>query len=539
MKRFLWVILGSVLAGSGILLAQSHDELPRPTLSLEFVRDADSPPSRPTLSLVIVPDEPRADATVQAGVSSCANASCANAPCAGATWGGATWNPTGAFACRTDCPPVPRCAVDCLASGKQTTDGGRWWVSGEYLVWWLSKGSTPPLVTTFPLAPGNPADEAFKGLSAGAFGRPETQLVLGGTSGGSDQSSGGRISAGYWLVPEQTVGIAGDYMFTVRRTSTQSVSTTGQPGSNYLTVPFFDIAGTTTGGSGGNVAGLPGESVGPLSAPGFLRQPFAGFADVSGPVPGTFTLVTTSQLQGAELNGFANLLRGANGLRVDLLGGARWVQLNEELTFSSASVDIQPFAGGGPIAGLVFNAQDQFRTLNDFYGGQLGIRAEYPLDRFFVRATGKLALGDMHQSVAISGVTQTQDVGFYRFGLGFVNAPMQAIPGGIFAQPSNMGSHTRDAFAVVPEATINLGYKVTRWARVLVGYNVLYLSSVARPGDQMDRVINPTRTAFAASFNANSPNLAIPVVGPANPAFTFNESSFWAQGVNVGLEVTY
>lgn len=256
-------------------------------------------------------------------------------------------------------------------------------------------------------------------------------------------------------------------------------------------------------------------------------------------MPGTFTLSTSSQLQGAELNGLANVLRRAGGLRLDLVGGFRWVQLAEELTFTSSAIDTQPFAGGGPIAGLIFNAQDQFKTTNNFYGGQIGIRAEYQVERFFVRATAKVALGDMHQIVDISGATQTQDVGFYRFGLGFANAPMQNIAGGIFAQPTNIGTHTRDVFAVAPEATTNLGYKLTRWARVMFGYNVLYLSSVARPGDQIDRVINPTRTAYAAAFNANSPNLAIPLVGPANPAVTFRDSSFWAQGVNVGLEVSY
>jgi hypothetical protein len=128
----------------------------------------------------------------------------------------------------------------------------------------------------------------------------------------------------------------------------------------------------------------------------------------------------------------------------------------------------------------------------------------------------------MHESVDINGSTfQTLIPG----------DPITA-PGGIFAQPSNIGHHTQDRFAVVPEVDVNIGYAVTKWARVSVGYSFLYASNVVQPGNQINPLGNTTRTGFAAASG-------IPPIGPVAPTFSFNESSFWAQGMNFGLEFRF
>ena len=49
-----------------------------------------------------------------------------------------------------------------------------------------------------------------------------------------------------------------------------------------------------------------------------------------------------------------------------------------------------------------------------------------------------------------------------------------------------------------------------------VGYNLMYLSDVARPGEHIDRM-----------------------VGGGHPAFTFRSSDFWVHGVTAGLELRY
>ena len=50
---------------------------------------------------------------------------------------------------------------------------------------------------------------------------------------------------------------------------------------------------------------------------------------------------------------------------------------------------------------------------------------------------------------------------------------------------------------------------------------------VLRPGDQIDRTINPTQAAGGV------------LVGPPRPAPLFNTTDFWAHGVNAGLELSF
>ena len=59
------------------------------------------------------------------------------------------------------------------------------------------------------------------------------------------------------------------------------------------------------------------------------------------------------------------------------------------------------------------------------------------------------------------------------------------------------------------------------------------MSNVVRPGNQINRDINWTQTtAYTEDPNAK-------LVGPAQPQFQYNDSSFWAQGINVGLAVRF
>jgi hypothetical protein len=242
---------------------------------------------------------------------------------------------------------------------------------------------------------------------------------------------------------------------------------------------------------------------GPINAPGFTSH--------------TASLTTSSRLMGAEGNGIWKLV-SRDDLRVSFLGGFRWLQLNESLTFADSVIG-EP---GTLAEGFVFNSLDEFSTRNDFYGGQLGARFEFSRGRLLVNATGKVALGAMHENVVINGVAVTN----------FFGGPVQTLPGGIFAQQSNMGSFNRDRFAVVPEVNLNVGYKVTDRTRVHVGYTFLYVSDVARPGNQIDRVINPTQTNFANT-------VGLVPTPPARPEFNFNHSDFWAHGINFGIELRF
>jgi len=98
--------------------------------------------------------------------------------------------------------------------------------------------------------------------------------------------------------------------------------------------------------------------------------------------------------------------------------------------------------------------------------------------------------------------------------------------------------------SVVPELGINIGYQITDHLRAYVGYNVIYWSDVVRPGDQIDRVINTTQLpnpTLVVNGVIVPPQPNTPLLNPAlrRPAFSFNGSDFWAQGVNFGLEFKY
>jgi hypothetical protein len=133
----------------------------------------------------------------------------------------------------------------------------------------------------------------------------------------------------------------------------------------------------------------------------------------------------------------------------------------------------------------------------------------------------KFGMGAMAQTVDVQGRLVTND--FTDFG------PTQTFTGGYFALPSNIGSHTRTVFAVVPEIGINVGYQITPWASVFVGYSFLYTNNVVRPGNQLNRNVNPNQSV---AYTGDPLSVSD---APAVPAFKFNSSDFWAQGVNVGL----
>jgi hypothetical protein len=68
---------------------------------------------------------------------------------------------------------------------------------------------------------------------------------------------------------------------------------------------------------------------------------------------------------------------------------------------------------------------------------------------------------------------------------------------------------------------LKLGYNLTPNFRVTVGYDLLYWSVVARPGEQISRSVNLTGTT------------------PAAPVFTFHESDLWVQGISIGGDLRF
>lgn len=385
-------------------------------------------------------------------------------------------------------PPATGCDLFCPQPSTVCGPPGRCWISAEYLYWWTREMHIPPLVTA-----GSPTDAI-----PGALTQPGTTVLLSNEAESPGQS-GGRFFVGCWLNECQTKGIEADYLFLGTRRSAFVASASGAPGSTVIARPFFDIP--------------------PSGAAGFQNSQLVAFPGVAA---GMITVQNTTRLQGAEANFLCNLSccgDCSGGYRVDALAGFRWMRLDDCLTITENISPTTLFTGFP--AGSQVTVMDQFCTKNDFYGGQIGLRGEWRRERFFVNARVLVALGDTRQEATINGSTTIRPLG---------GLPATSI-GGLLAQPTNIGTHRRDVFSVIPEVGINVGYQVTPHLRAYVGYTFLYWNDVVRPGDVIDLGVNPTQLPSGAGAGR--------LIGPPRPAFIFHDSDFWAQGINAGVEFRF
>jgi hypothetical protein len=373
---------------------------------------------------------------------------------------------------RTDLVSAQSATTPTIATTGLVLAPGRFAAGADVLVWWYRASPTPvPLVTD------------------GLVGDPGTQVFLGGGSVDTGANTGFRINAGYGLSARSA--LEGNFFYFPRRSTTAGVSSSGKLGSVDLIIPSIDAL---TGQESGTEISL---------APIYK---------------GIVTTEFSNELWGAEVNGAWSLAPASSG-QLDVIGGFRYLRLNEKYSMNTDSSYNPPFPQD------IWLTNDSFETTNNFYGVQAGLRARFDQGNFFAVGTAKVALGAMAQKVVIDGSLVTND--YTDFG------PTVTYPGAYFALPTNMGSYTRTVFAAVPEVNLNVGWRVTPAATITLGYSFLYASNVVRPGNQISRNINWTQTtAYTEDPNAK-------LTGPAQPQFQYNDSSFWAQGINVGLAVRF
>jgi hypothetical protein len=354
---------------------------------------------------------------------------------------------------------------------------GRLWVDGEVLLWWMKPANLPPLVTSSP--PGTALGDV------GVPGAPGTSVVFGGSPVNDDLRVGGRVTAGLWLDSDWTFGVEA-YFFQVD-TQAQDFSG-GTPG--LLGRPFLDA-----------MTGLSNAEL--VSFPGFLDGSVRASASSGG-------------LIGAGVLGRANLWYDS-GYRLDALAGYRLLSLSDRVGISENLTSTDVAQTVAPL-GTNIIVTDRFHTRNHFHGGDIGLAGELRRNNWTLGGTARVALGSTHERADISGSTAVTVPGF---------APVTS-PGGLLALSSNSGIHTRDVFAVVPEARVQLAYQVGPRLGIHAGYSFLYWSRVLRAGDQIDLTVNPALLPPP-----------IPGASPLRPAFAFQGSSVWAQGIDLGMELRF
>jgi hypothetical protein len=352
----------------------------------------------------------------------------------------------------------------------------RLWVDGEAMLWWMRSANLPPLITT------SPAGTARGDV--GVLGVPGTAVLLGGPVNG-DQTAGGRITVGYWLNDERTCALEG-YFFQLGDTATHAIA--GSPSN--VGRPFFN-AGT----------GMPDAQL--VSLPGFVDGNVQAGA-------------SSGSLFGAGILARANLFDDCR-CRLDALIGYRYVSLSDNVAITENLTATDPTGTVAPL-GTNLVLADNFHAANNFHGADLGLAGLVRWNAWTLEATARVALGATLERVEINGATSITVPGF----------PPVTSPGGLLALSSNSGVFSRSPFAVVPEMQIHLAYDINEHTSIHFGYSFLYWSRVVRAGDQIDLAVNP---------DLLPPPL--PGASPLRPAFTFQETSFWAQGIDLGLDFRF
>jgi hypothetical protein len=366
----------------------------------------------------------------------------------------------------------------------------RCWFDVSYLVAWLQRGPlNGPLVTL-----GSPTD-----AHPGALGQPGTVAVFGANNFNTDATSGILVDTGGYLDCENHLGgeLRGFYISPQR---TNAVFASGPTGIPLITRPVFNT---------------------------LFRQERSFITSSPGTVAGLTDVTSRSEMWGFETNALVNI-GAAPSLSADLLGGFRLVQLDERLDIQDRLNPLVVNRLSPPVTflGAAVNPpsfvtdHDKFQTWNTFYGLNLGGRLRWQYNWLSLLVYSKVALGVTDERIRIDGTTTL-----------VTPTTTRTVPGGILALPSNIVSHTHEVFSVVPETGLTLGIDPIPHVRLLVGYNFLWWSNVARPGAQIDRSINPLQVPTDINFRAGN------VTPP--PVFVPRDSSFWLQTVNFGVELYY
>ena len=374
----------------------------------------------------------------------------------------------------------------------------RTWLDADYLLWWLSPApSGPALLTTGTLT--NPTT-----LGSGILGTSGTSILAGNNYLNTGPYSGFRIGGG-WINCANSFGLEGNFFYLAQQGTQETFSSDGS-GNPLLARPIVDARSGS-------------ETVLFVSAPNAFS--------------GSFTVNSTTSLFGFDANMLLPWYRCYAcddqdlGYYVTPVAGFRYLNLADDLTMSQSS-NVLPggvaFFDGVPITfGGNVSLTDDFRTINQFYGGQIGVKAGLTWWRFTLNGTAKVALGSMREEANLNGSTTAYNSSF---------GVTQTVPGGLYALSSNIGSYTRNMLAVVPEGTLNFAVEITPQIKLMLGYTMLYVSNVAQPGNLIDRSIDRTELPSSQSYNP-----AIP--GVQRPGFTWSGSDFWAQGINVGLSLRF
>jgi hypothetical protein len=341
-----------------------------------------------------------------------------------------------------------------------------WEFGAEYLWWYLRKMPIPPLVTAGPAG------------GTGIIGEDGTRVLQDDSLTSRHQRFVGvRGEVDVWL-PDHSVGFQVNAFF-LERDSSQTTYPYGALPT--LAIPFINAQ-----------TGQPGARI------------VEGMDPLRGQLVGGMVVYSREEFFGQEANFLIPWLHCDQGDLVIVAGG-RFLQLRERLDLTSTSRD-------AATQSVLYGLTDHFTTDDKFFGLQGGLQGEYRLGGFFVDGKATVALGADDQQLRIKGSMIYAAPGV-----------RTELPFGLFALPSNIGSHERGAFDVVTEEKVNVGYEFCSHARVYIGYSFLAWYNPVRAGNQIEPVNR-------SQLLPGGPQ------GPFEPGVPWRTEVFWAHGADVGLE---
>jgi hypothetical protein len=382
-------------------------------------------------------------------------------------------------------PPVmPAPEQPCTTCGNQFVDdhvGPRdtFWVRPEIAYLWFAAAKVPPLA------------QATNGT-----------VLLGGGTENFNGAFAGILHFGAWINDRHTMGVYAGGMMSDKR-SVENTLASDQFGNPGISRPFVNA-----------LTGLPDTVV--VSGTNGTRI-----------ATGSLASTVSARIDGIDAGLVWNVIHCPNE-SINFTFGYRYVDLDEQLAIFQATQypaggpvfgGIHPAAGLGPLTGL--GITDRFRTRNQFQGAEFGLDGEWNFGPVFVELVPKVAFGTNRQTTDVDGATN------------FIgqSGTTLTLPGGLYSVGDLYGHNFIDRFAVLADVTGRVGLQLTACARVTVGYNFLYLNNVARPGLEIQPVINPRVIPSSPAFGSTS--------GPLAPQRAYDRTDYVAHGVNVGFEVRY
>ncbi len=365
-------------------------------------------------------------------------------------------------------------------SGKNVRNG-HMFIRGEYLAWWINGDEVGSLITT---SPNTPVLTPI--AQAGVLGQPGTRSIYGGDHS-DEMFQGFRIYGGVLLNECRKLWLdAGMFYFSPNgRGTIQPTDPT-----EIVSRPFFN---TATGLEDAQLVNYPDVVNGTVSVDNGVDRFF-----------------------GAEVNLRQNLSCNCpcpdKCTSTDWLVGYRHVNFGEHLNIVEDLTVVDP--NGNIPVGTNIIVEDRYRTRNSWNGGQVGLVSTWWKNNWFAEVSGKFGLGANTKQVDVLGRTTTTIPG----------AAPAVNDGGLYVLPGQSGRHEETDISFLFDTGVNVGRRITRNVKVSVGYNLFVMTNVVRPGDVLNRSLDP---AF------------LPPTTLTPPALTIGDSSLFAHGLSGRVQLQY